>query len=495
MAHSQPFKPAAIIARMGAAVIVFCMAAPAFAAAPGLRLSDCRLEGGAAARCGWLEVPENRDAPGANGGATVRLRVAVIPSLRATPEPDPLFLLSGGPGQAASDFYASVGPAFGRIRRNRDIVLVDQRGTGRSNRLDCTFDDDADFAADPRQLQAQALACLQNLSGDPRFYTTSIAVRDLEAVRAALAYQRINIYGVSYGTRVAQHYLRRYPDRVRTVVLDGAVPVDLALGPDAAPLAQKALDALFDRCAADAPCEAAFPQLRTQFSALREQLQRGRVQTQLADPIDARPVDAALGPAELSAAVRLLTYSDTTASLLPLLIHEAQTLHRPQALAAQYLMIKQSADAQIAYGMHFAVVCSEDAPRWAQARTDAVAEAASYMGTAFMTGMKSVCNEWPRGIVDEDFNAPLDSATPALILSGANDPVTPPEYGERALRAFKRGKHVVLAGQGHGQVATGCMPRVVTQFVEGGSLDGIDMACTQAVVPAPFMLSRTAPAP
>lgn len=480
---------------MWTSIACFAMScASAAEAAPKLRLEECRLEGGgAAARCGWMTLPENREAP---QGAQVRIHVAVIASLRAAPEPDPLFILTGGPGQGASDFYGTLGGAFSRVRRNRDIVVIDQRGTGKSNRLDCEFDDETDFASvDPAQLQEQARVCLGALKGDPRFYTTSVAVRDLDDVRAALGYPAVNIYGVSYGTRVAQHYARRYPARVRSLILDGAVPSDIALGPDASLQAQRALDALFDRCAGDAACNIAFPQARVQFNTLRAQLQREPRRAELPDPIDGRMIDAGFGDVELGAAVRMLTYSDETAAVLPLLIHEARTLDQPQGLIAQYLMIKHSTDAQIAYGMHFAVVCSEDAPRWAQEKTDAAALAASYMGTSFMTGMKAVCDVWPRGFVDKDFNAPLASPAPALILSGENDPVTPPEYGARTLRSFRNGRHVVLSGQGHGQIATGCMPRIVTQFIESAVASKLDLKCLDSVTPAPFMLSRTATAP
>lgn len=459
-----------------------------------LPLQECRIaDNSASARCGWMTRPENPDQP---GGAQVKLRVVVIPSLRLRAEPDPLVVLAGGPGQGANDFYTAIGAAFGRIRRNRDIVLIDQRGTGQSHRLDCELPDETQFAdVQPEQLQEQARACLGAMSGDPRFYTTSIAVRDLEAIRAALGYPSLNLYSVSYGTRVAQHYVRRYPSRVRTAILDGAVPVDLALGPDAALQAQQALDTLFERCGADAECDKAFPQSRMQFDALRGRLRSERIQTRIPDPVDAHMTATRFGVGELSAAVRLLTYTDETAALLPLLIHEAQTLQQPQGLVAQYLMIKRNTDAQIAYGMHFSVVCSEDAPRWAQENVGAAALSATFMGQDFMTGMKAICDAWPRGPVDADFNAPFASDVPALMLSGSNDPVTPQSYGERALRNFKHGKHLVLAGQGHGQLANGCMPRVIADFIDQGSTANLDVKCLTAISAAPFMLSRTATAP
>ncbi len=365
-----------------------------------------------------------------------------------------------------------------------------------SNRLDCEFTDPAQFeTADPAQLKTLAQSCLDTLAGDPRFYTTSVAVRDLDTVRAALGYEQLSFYAVSYGTRVAQHYLHRYPARVRSMILDGVVPVDLALGPDIAPRAQQALDAIFDRCAADDACAAAFPRLREQFGALRVSLGRDQILTRMPDPVTAQMQDVSFGIQHLNAAVRLLTYSDETSSLLPLLIHEAQSSHQPEPLVSQYLMVRRQIDRQFADGMHFAVVCSEDAPRWAQQPVSSEALAATYLGNAFMESMKAVCDVWPRGVVDEAFNTPVQSAVPVLLLSGANDPVTPPAYGERALTAFSNGRHVVLAGQGHGQLASGCMPRLATQFVSSASAATLETKCLDEVAAAPFMLSPAGAGP
>ncbi|MBB6092944.1 pimeloyl-ACP methyl ester carboxylesterase [Povalibacter uvarum] len=453
---------------------------------------DGAMGGTASARCGWMEVPENRDDPASRG---IRLRVTVIPALRLQPEKDALVILAGGPGQAANDVYASASGAFAAIRRDRDIVLVDQRGTGQSNALNCAFDDDAEILTTAsQQLQDAARQCLATLQGDPRFYTTSVAVRDLDDVRAALGYEAFSIYSVSYGTRVAQHYLRRYPSRVRAAILDGAVPVDLALGPDIALRAQNALDSVFQHCADDKLCAKAFPSVKEQFDALRARLQRQPLQVKLPDPLTAQVQQTSFGPMQLNAAVRLLTYSDETASLLPLLIHQAQTAQQPEPMVAQYMMVKRSMEQALSYGMHFAVVCSEDAPRWDLEKVSTASLDATYLGASFMVGMRAVCDIWPRGIVDDDFNAPLKSDAPVLILSGSNDPVTPAEYGQRALASYPNGRHLVLAGQGHGQFATGCMPRVLAAFVRGGTT-AVETKCLDGVKPAPFMLSFTGAGP
>ena len=449
--------------------------------------------GSVAARCGEYRVRENRADP---HGKELQLHVAVVPALRLKPAPDPLFILSGGPGQAASDFYLSVAPAFTRIRRDRDLVLVDQRGTGRSNRLDCELPDDTEFAVlDPQKLQALVRECRTSLPGDPRYYTTSIAVRDLDDVRAALGYEKVNLYGISYGTRVAQHYMRRYPGRVRTAILDGAVPAEVALGPDVAIEAQHAIDSALQRCARDTDCAREFPEIPTQFRSLEQRLRQEPMMVSIPHPLTGSLTNTRLDAARFSAAIRLLSYADETVSTLPLLIHEAQTLREPQALAAQYLRVASDVEEQIAEGMHFAVVCSEDAPRWEQENVADAALAKTYMGTAFMDGMRAVCADWPRGSVDADFGKPLHSDVQTLVLSGTNDPVTPQRYADQIMKGLRNARHLVAAGQGHGQLATGCIPRLTAEFIATGTAAALDVACVRTIAPTPFMLSRSAPAP
>jgi pimeloyl-ACP methyl ester carboxylesterase len=477
---------------------IFCSAIGAAIADSPLHLADCRLEsalagGSVAARCGWYRVRENREDAQSK---ELQLHVAVVPALRLKPAADPLFILSGGPGQAASDFYLSVAPAFTRIRRDRDLVLVDQRGTGRSNRLDCALpDDSAIIVLDPRKLQGLVQECRARLPGDPRYYTTSIAVRDLDGVRAALGYQKLNLYGISYGTRVAQHYMRRYPGRVRTAILDGAVPAEVALGPDVAIEAQRAIDSTLQRCARDAGCAREFLDIPAQFTALQRQLRKQPLTISVPHPLTGSITSTTLDVARFSAAVRLLSYADETVSTLPLLIHEAQSLREPQALAAQYLRVASDVEEQIAAGMHFAVFCSEDAPRWSQQNVTEEALAKTYIGTAFMSGMRAVCEQWPRGPVDPDFGEPLQTSVPTLILSGSNDPVTPQRYADQIMQGLSHGKHLIGAGQGHGQLATGCIPRLTAEFIAAGSDAELDAACVRNILPTPFMLSRTAPAP
>jgi pimeloyl-ACP methyl ester carboxylesterase len=479
----------------GAGLAAPVMAVAAAGGSPRLPLVECRLQhpaglGSVPARCGMLAVPENPYAP---AGTQISLAVAVVPALAAVPREPPLFVVAGGPGQSAADFYTTYAAAFGAVLRSRDVVLVDQRGTGGSNRLACDFPDDFDVAApSPALIRELSAKCRQGLSGRPQYYTTSVAVRDLDAVRAALGYERIALYGVSYGTRVVQHYVRRFPSRAAAVVLDGVVPPDRALGPDTPLDAQRALDLMFARCRADAACNSAFPDLARRFQALLAELDGRPRQVTLADPSTGAPRSVDLDRARLAGAVRLLNYYSATTALLPLYIDRA-TKGDYAPIASELLLLSQNLDAQVAYGMNAAVVCAEDVP--AYAHLDRARLARTYLGLEQIDELTVLCEGWPKGVVDSDLFAPLHSAVPALILSGEADPVTPPAAAARAAGGFRDALHVVLAGQGHGQLATGCAPRVIARFLTARTARGLDVGCLATVSASPFVIDLSGPGP
>ncbi len=457
------------------------------------RISDIRGLVSVAARCGKLAVPEDPDDP---DGKRIELAVAVVPAIATRAKPDPLFLLAGGPGQGAIEGFVPHLDAFGGIHRERDLVMVDQRGTGGSNRLDCAMPDDALESEEipPAELRKLAQECLSKLPGRAEFYTTSIAVRDLDAVRAALGYQRINLFGGSYGTRVAQHYARRYPARTRTITIDSIVPPALPLVPQIAIEAQRALERVFARCAADPQCNERFRNLADQFARVDARLRRGPVPVQLPDPVTGEISRIEVARNHLVMMTRMLSYSARTASLLPLLIHEAATRGNYGPLAAQALMAGEDLERMIAMGMHNSVVCSEDAPRFAGAVERAALEK-SYIGPVMYDGMTAICEIWPRGAVDSDFQGPLHSTIPALLLSGEFDPATPPDYGATAAGGFEQHLHLVIPGQGHGQTGLPCVQRLLRDFIERGTVDGLDAACVGDIKPAPFFLSFSGTAP
>jgi pimeloyl-ACP methyl ester carboxylesterase len=480
--------------------LLFGLPLAAQAAPPTLTLTPCRLEHPARmfalpAECGSFKVAENPDDP---NGRKIELFVARVPAISLNKAPDPLFLIAGGPGTSAVDLYTSSAGSFGRVRRDRDIVLVDQRGTGRSHRLDCKFGDQDVFQRiDQVEVGPENIQCRDDLSknSDLRYYTTSIAVKDLDAVRRALGYERINLYGGSYGTRVAQHYARRYPQAARTLILDGVVNPQIVLGPAIAIDAERALEHILGRCRADASCAKAFGDPFADYHALRERLVRNPEPATVADAKTGRPIHFDFTHRHLSAVLRLASYNDDQAALLPLSLHLAMHEDNFMPLANQFRVFARSLSDAFAYGMHNSVACSEDAPLIDSAKLDLSALNATHMGAEAVQLLIEACREWPRGVVDEDLHAPFKSNAGVLLLSGTDDPVTPPENANIAQRAFADSKHVIIAGHGHGQIGVPCVDRVMANFIGAGSAKDLDVSCTQKVPPMPFFTTLAGPAP
>jgi len=446
------------------------------------------------AECGRLQVPENPAAP---RGRQIGLRVAVVPAISTRKLPDPLFVLAGGPGMAATSFYTSVAPAFELIHRDRDIVLIDQRGTGGSNALDCGSSDEDLYDSSMAQIVDETKKCLRALAAhaDVRFYTTSLAVQDLDRVRAALGYDRINLYGSSYGTIVAQQYVRRFPNNVRSVILDGVVPPELALGATSALDAQTALSSLFSRCEREPACDARFGDLAATYRELRAQLADHPVSVALTDPTSGAPFRLQFGNYHLAMVLRLASYTPELAALLPLELHEAGAAGDFAPLAGQFLLIDRVYGDAIAEGMNNTVVCSEDVPFYHVDAAERAELAATFLGTSQLDGLQAVCGIWPHGPMDPDFHQPLHADVPALLLSGGNDPITPPRYAAQAARGFTHSLSLVVAGFGHGQLTDPCMAGVMAQFVSRASVSNLDTACTRNLSPMPFFLTRNGPAP
>jgi len=461
------------------------------------QLQACRLEhplriAAVAARCGILKVPEDPARP---GGASIDLSVAVVPALNRRTAAAPLFLLAGGPGQSATDLYASYAGAFARVNRNHDIVLVDQRGTGRSAPLKCAYPDDWQSTPDEMlRLRQATLACLGKYGDRVRFYTTSVAVADLDQVRSALGYARIDLYGSSYGTRVAQLYMRRYPHRAHAVILDGVTYPEQAIGPDTPADGERALYLIVTRCEEAPECAAAYPALRDDLDGLRLRFGPGKEVLTVNDPSSGQPLQVEFNRGMLNAALRFLSYNATEASLLPFLLHQGAAGNLVP-LAAQIIMLARQIGDQIASGMQNSVICSEDQPLFAASNIDRRRIAQTYQGADQLDALEEICALWPRGPVDPDLHSPLESDIPALLLSGDADPVTPPDDAAHAARGLIHHRNLVLPGEGHGQLATGCVPRLMADFLDTAAPETLDAGCLGTHRPAPFFVSSTGPAP
>lgn len=477
------------------ALLVLCTGA----GAQPLDLEECRISAGPGfgsikARCGTLMRPVNPADP---ASPEIELRVAVVPALNLSPENDPIVPIAGGPGQGSVEFYAAMEGAFEPLRRNRDILLVDQRGTGASARMDCPIDDDAilfetEFSLDDTIEFIDD--CLDGLPHDPRYFTTSVAVTDLEAVRKALGYSALNLYGVSYGTRVAQHFARRYPDSTRTVVIDGVVPPQIALGPEIATESQKAVDNILARCIEETACNERFPDIEATFARIVAQLRQAPVEITVPHPNTGRMEQITFGEGQFAGAVRLLAYNPTSIALLPLFIDEAGKGNWAP-LGAQFMMTALAMSDALALGMHNAVMCTEDLPFLDQTTIDFDGIEASYMGSFQLETLEAICAIWPAGPIDAEFKVPVASDLPFLLLSGDADPITPPRYAKMAMVDLTNKEHLVGRHQGHGQIAVGCTSRVVADFVDAADPNDLDTDCMERNFVMPFFLDFSGPAP
>jgi pimeloyl-ACP methyl ester carboxylesterase len=483
------------------AVLVIAAVLPAglgcsFSGAPGrkssLELTDCQLSGSggvgrAQARCGTLEVPEDHQQP---GGKKLSLRVAVIPA-RAHPRPTPVFFLAGGPGQAATEQYVGALLTLARARQDHDIVLVDQRGTGGSSRLRCEMPagmaDPEALAEDPRLPWLEP--CVKSLPADPRHFTTTAFVRDLDLVRQALGYEQIHLVGVSYGTRAALAYLREFPGRARTAVLDGVAPMPLNVGEHMHLTAQRALDLSFARCAATPDCARQFPDLPAELAAVLEKLGRAPPEVKLPHPTTGLPATVKLTGSRFASTVFLYSYSPELMGLLPLFIHTAHATGDYAPVAAQSLFMFEDMEAGISRPLQYSVLCAEDVPFYAPElpKLEGLPER-SYLGDSFRTMFRRICERWPHATVPPAFKEPVHSDVPVLLLSGDADPVTPPLFGEMAKRTLPNSVHLTFPGQGHNVALRGCLPSLLGRFFRKGTLQGLDTSCAASVAPQPFFL-------
>ncbi|HEX4854270.1 alpha/beta fold hydrolase [Arenimonas sp.] len=434
------------------------------------------------AECATLDVPEDPARP---DGRKIALRVAMLPSRAAEPAADPLIFFAGGPGQSAVDSLATVAPGLARVREKRHLLFMDQRGTGGSNPLACKLPMDAELATPSAEMQVEmAEDCRDSLDADLAQYTTTVAAADVEALRQAIGAPKLNLYGGSYGTRMAQEYARQRPDAVRSIVLDGVVPPGLALGSEHAINLEAALKQILGRCAEQAGCAKAFGDPYRTLYTLRDQARATPLAVTLRDPLTHEPRELRLDEGAVALIARLFAYAPETAALLPLLLDEAAK-GRPESLVAQAALVFDSLSGEINHGMQLSVMCAEDAPRL-QARPE---DQDLVLGEAIISVSLNQCSVWPKGPVSPGFHEPLATDIPTLLLSGEYDPVTPPRYGEEVLKSLGKARHLVGAGQGHIMLSRGCTPRLVGQFIDKLDPEGLDASCLEPLGATPFFIN------
>lgn len=460
-----------------------------------LRFEPCELQrpgssATTAAFCAPFQVPENRADPQAR---MLDMRVALLKA-NSTASDDPVVYLAGGPGQSAIDTWPSVAPAMASLRRHRHVLLMDQRGTGGSHALRCEALASMDETLTPsidtvRQLTA---ACLEEVSrfADPRHYSTTDAVADLEDLRQAIGAPLFNLVGISYGTRVAQQYMNRHPQALRSVVLDSPVPNTHTLGEAQAVNLDNALKAQFAVCTAEPACAQAFGDPYATLIRLRDALNAQPRTVSWPDPHDFGHEEQQLDGGGVATLARFYAYAPETAALLPLVLHEAAA-GRFAPLMGQLDVIMAGMEELAGSGMPLSVICTEDADHIVPDPRDAD----TVMGTLMNEIIAVQCALWPRGEVPDDFNTAVSGNLPVLVLAGEFDPVTPPRFGEEIVAGLDNALLIVAAGQSHAVSGRGCLPKLVGRFVDTLEPGELDLSCTELFGATPAFIDYNGAAP
>ena len=465
-----------LVAVSGLGAALWLLSQPAQASEKRQGLTACRLSGVEhEAWCGVVRRPLDPSRPEA---VQIDVHFALLPALARHRKPDPVFFFAGGPGQSAIDLAGPVSRMLAKLSNRRDLVLIDQRGTGRSAPLRCAEEAPtrpladsagASSSASTAALVARLTACRQVLQklpyGDLRHFTTWLAAQDTDAVRVALAADSVNVVGGSYGTRLALAYARQFPKALRRAVIDGVAPPDMALPGSFSTDNQAALDAELAACEAEARCRARYPALRADWQAL---LAGPPKSVSVAHPVTGTLEHVTFTRDAVLGMVRAPLYVPALASALPLAITEAARGRFEALVGLSLATTGNSRSGAVAEGLHFSVVCAEDLPRLGQSDDTPGAD----FGDSFERLYAQVCADWPRGSVPKAFYAVPEARSATLVLSGGADPATPPRHAQRVVAALgTRARHVVVAQAGHGVMGLACLRDVVFRFIDAASDD------------------------
>lgn len=444
--------------------------------------------------CGTHEVFEDRRG---RQGRRIAIKIVIFPATGPSKQGDPLFYIPGGPGSSATEDAPYIARKFAKIREGRDLVFVDQRGTGGSNALNCDFFN----PADPRSYLLfyfpldDVKKCREQLEprADLKLYTTAIAMDDLDEVRAGLGYDKINIFGGSYGTRAALVFLKAHPRHVRAVVLHGVAPTDQTMPRDFPQDTERALNGVIADCLADDACRGAFPNAPADARAVLERLIKGPVAVEVTSkPGESITVDLSRDLA--AEAVRYMLYQSDSAGRVPLFLHlGAEGNFAPLAEAA--INYRRWIVATGSNGMYLSVTCAEDLP-WVKPGAGERNAENTFLGGYRLVQQRAACALWPRGEIPRNYAEPTRSGVPALITTGMWDPVTPPAYGDRAAKYLPNSLHVVVPHGGHGFNGLNgldCIDNLTDSFIERGSAKGMDTSCVKAIARKGFQLKLPEP--
>src|ERR1043165_5232881 len=439
------------------------------------------------ALCVKYEVFENRAT---RNGRRIPLNIVLLPAKNPKPAPDPLFYLAGGPGAAATG-YAEAGFMNG-LRRNRDVVLVDQRGTGESNPLNCapfgSREDMRGYFGEQFPIE-KIRVCRAELEkvADLKLYTTSIAMDDLDEVRAALGYDRVNVYGGSYGSTTSLVYLRQHGDHVRSVAIFGVAPPAAKIPLSFSRGVQDAINRMFVDCAADQACKTAYPDLEAEFKKVIARFDNGPVEIDVPNVYTRGTQKVSVTRDAFVDGIRQMLYIPDAAAALPALIHLGANGDLSGLVGTAFQVVSQI-DARISRGMQLSVVCAEDTP-FITPEDIKTTSANSFYGDARVRPTMKACAEWPQAKVAASFLEPVKSDVPVLIVSGELDPVTPPWLAKIVAQTLSRSRLVIVPNATHNSYE--CIENIVADFIDKGTADGLDVSCTEKIRRPPFTVLKS----
>ncbi|MBU1392319.1 MAG: alpha/beta hydrolase [Gammaproteobacteria bacterium] len=438
--------------------------------------------------CGFVTVPENPNKP---DGKQIQVHYVVLPAVKNVNHEEALLAIAGGPGQSAIDNAAGFDAMLSKVRQQRDILLIDQRGTGRSNLLTCNegAQSPLSFDDDNADTKAETQKCLAKIDADVTQYGSLNAIKDFEAVRQYLGYKKLHVYGISYGTRMAQLYMRLYPAHLATVTLDGIVPMQQSVLEIGASI-DRGFDLLFKDCQETAACHTQFPELKAEFDQVAASLAKAPVMENVYDPVTGEKTMLTMTRGKFYGSIRMALYQANVRALVPHAIHQAAK-HNFQPILGLYSLTIDNAG--MAMGMHASVVCGEDMHRITPAMREQAQH--SFMGKTMLEGLEATCEVWKVPAVDDSFSEPISSDIPTLLLSGEIDPATPPSWGELAMEKLTNAKHFVAPYATHGVAYQSCANNLIADLVRSGSVKDLDGECLKKDVRRSFYLNASSVEP
>ncbi|MFL0810852.1 MAG: alpha/beta hydrolase [Agarilytica sp.] len=450
-----------------------------------------------AAQCHTLVVKENHDD---SNSRDLTLRILRLPSIQES-QKAPIFFIAGGPGQASGDLLERFRHQFPQLRIHHDFIFVDQRGTGKSEALECDIDLmphlDKDAAA-LEQLNIEASkACLNEYTADLRYYATPFAVKDLEQVRKHFGYDKVNLWGGSYGTRVVLEYLRRFPNSIAASVMDGLAPIQIQLPTYAERDATQSLNSLLQNCETQKACQSAFPQLTQRWKTHLQLRKKSPVTQQLQHPRTQKPVNVYIDDQVLSSWIHLILYSRELSPILPLAIDLA-TKENYSQLFSIFALGREDMPTMISEGMQATVLCAEDyvfhKENHDKHTQNNTLEDSDLLNLPPRTGFDNICKLLPKSVLDKTYFSSVESNIPSLFLSGQFDPATPPRWAESLLPGFNQAKHIVVPGGHHIVSQNSCIANIISEFFsKPEDIQALNDTCVSHIKPTAYFIDASGP--